>query len=84
LWRKARRCVGLEVASVERHNLAPQESTVVHVYMDARRFTGQKTLQKVALRIQPAQAGMFRYEIKIKTDLLDAPMMVEIDGVAAP
>jgi hypothetical protein len=43
-----------------------------------------RPVHKVALRLQPAQPGAFRYEIKIKTDLQDAPMIVVIDGVAAP
>jgi hypothetical protein len=40
--------------------------------------------QAMTLQLQPAQPGAFRRAIKIKTDLLDTPMIVVIDGVAAP
>jgi len=41
-------------------------------------------LQTVTLEIvAPPQAGPFRYEVKIKTDLQDAPVVVVIDGVVS-
>ena len=41
-----------------------------------------KLLQTVTLQIvPPPQEGPFHYEVKIKTDLQDAPVVVVIDGV---
>lgn len=41
-------------------------------------------VQKVTLQIEPPpQEGPFHYEVKIKTDLQDTPVVVVIDGVVA-
>jgi hypothetical protein len=41
-------------------------------------------VQVVTFKCQLIKAGEFRYEAKIKTDLQDAPVIVTIDGSAAP
>jgi hypothetical protein len=42
----------------------------------------QKT-QTVTLVFQPPQPGPFKHEVKIKTDLQDAPVVVTLEGTAA-
>jgi hypothetical protein len=41
-------------------------------------------VQVVTFKCQPAKPGEFRHEVKIKTDLQEAPVTVTIDGSAAP
>ncbi len=43
-----------------------------------------KPVQIVTFKCHLTQAGPFKYEAKIKTDLQDAPVTVPIDGSAAP
>jgi hypothetical protein len=38
--------------------------------------------QTVTLKIVPGQAGPFKYEVKIKTDLQEAPVIVTVEGTA--
>jgi hypothetical protein len=54
------------------------------VRLDGEPNTKARRSQKVALQLQQAQPGAFRYEIRIKTDLQDAPVIVAVDGVAVP
>ena len=41
-------------------------------------------VQAVPLQVLPRRAGAFHHEIKIRTDLQDAPVIVVIDGVGMP
>ncbi len=40
--------------------------------------------QTVTFQVNPEKAGAFKYEVKIKTDLQEAPVVVVIEGAAAP
>jgi hypothetical protein len=41
-------------------------------------------VQVVTFKCQFTKSGEFKYDVKIKTDLQDAPATVSIDGNAAP
>ena len=43
-----------------------------------------QTVQTVTLVFQPPQPGPFKHEVKIKTDLQDVPVLVTLEGTAAP
>jgi hypothetical protein len=54
------------------------------VKLDPAPGTTNGQVQVVTFKCQPAKAGEFKYEVKIKTDLQDAPATVTIEGNAAP
>jgi hypothetical protein len=54
------------------------------ISLQAEPNAAAQKVQTVALVYQPAQAGPFNHEVKIKTDLQDTPAIVTLEGVAAP
>ncbi len=54
------------------------------VTLGAEPGAAPNTYQTVTLQVSPSQAGAFKHEVKIKTDLQDTPIIVIIEGIAAP
>ena len=54
------------------------------VKLEGELNTKARPMQTVTFHLPPALPVMFPYEIKIKTDLRDAPLIVVVDGVAVP
>ena len=42
------------------------------------------TVQTVTFQVNPDKAGAFKHEVKVKTDLQEAPVIVVIEGTSAP
>jgi hypothetical protein len=59
------------------------EGASAGIELGAPLSTSDEPVQFVTFKIQPTAEGAFRHEIKIKTSLQDAPVVLTIDGAAS-